>query len=136
MTCSICLFFRQTDETLGLERGWSGTQLSFQQNFPQRSWISENANSLMRDRENGLEQWSRATPCPCGHRAEGCARRRGTAGGMSDPDDLPRIHDVVGIEGALQGAHDRERLAVLGFEELDLAVARSEERRVGKECRS
>jgi len=32
----------------------------------------------------------------------------------SDPQDLPRLHDVVGVERLLDRAHDAERLAVLG----------------------
>src|SRR5262249_30931797 len=38
-------------------------------------------------------------------------------------DDLARVHDVVGVERLLDGAHQRHRLAVLLVEELDLAQA-------------
>ena len=38
-------------------------------------------------------------------------------------NDFPRIHDVVGIEGAFQAAHDVEGVAVLGFQVLNFAEA-------------
>src|SRR3979490_2858957 len=39
------------------------------------------------------------------------------------PQDLPRFHDVVGVERLLDGAHQRHRLAVLLVKKLDLAHA-------------
>src|SRR5690349_12746923 len=40
-----------------------------------------------------------------------------------DADDLSRVHDVVRVERALQRAHHRDGIAVLGDEEIHFAVA-------------
>src|SRR6185437_11446174 len=45
------------------------------------------------------------------------------SGRGSHPHDLARVHDVVGVEGLLDQAHDAERFAVLGLQEVDLAIA-------------
>src|SRR5579883_3614816 len=41
----------------------------------------------------------------------------------SNPDDFAGVHDVVGVERLFEGAHDAHGLAMLGDEEVHLAIA-------------
>src|SRR5207237_10090665 len=42
---------------------------------------------------------------------------------VSQADDFPRVHDAVRVERCLDAAHDGNRLAVFGDEEIHFAVA-------------
>ena len=40
----------------------------------------------------------------------------------SQPDDLSGVHDIVRVERLLDAAHNRNRLAVFGYKEINLAI--------------
>src|SRR5271165_3611361 len=42
-----------------------------------------------------------------------------------DPQDFAWVHQVVGVERLFDGAHDADRLAMLGDQEIHLAIADS-----------
>jgi hypothetical protein len=52
-----------------------------------------------------------------------CAMPERVAKPWAGSEDLARVHDVVGVEGGLDGAHHRECLAMLDLQELLLAEA-------------
>ena len=62
---------------------------------------------------------------PAGQRQPGLAGSGLTVASPSRlrADDLPWVHQVVGVEGSLDGAHEVDPVAVLCVEELNLAVA-------------